>query len=251
MELLAVVAEQVRDVLQALRVPEADALALVCDRPDVALALEDRGRCGSRRAFRCGRCARRLAEAGRGLEIDDVRFERLHPDLARRGERLRGERGRPLAVAGPVPCDEHARVVVLGVRDPDASTDPRVHLESVLEVPLGLVVARQYGRESAEPTRDRPPGGGDGAEDDAAISVGKEEIVEDRRPPRVAEKDHQVGQSRDAVQPRHVPRDIREILGGERIEFPSSLSRLPGDGMARGQGCTPEDPRVNGRDTCE
>jgi hypothetical protein len=84
-----------------------------------------------------------------------------------------------------------ARAVAFS-RAPDAC----VHLEGVVEVSLGLVVSRQYGREATEPTRDRPPAGGDAAEDDAAISIGQEETVEDGRPLRVAEQAHQVGESR-------------------------------------------------------
>jgi hypothetical protein len=41
-------------------------------------------------------------------------------------------------------------VVVLGVRHPDACPDARVHPERVLEVLLGVVVAREPGCQQAE-----------------------------------------------------------------------------------------------------
>src|SRR5262249_18325981 len=100
--------QQACDVLHALRVLQPEALAIVGDRPDVALAPEYRGRLGSRRAFRSGRRARLLAEAGRGPELHHFRFEQLHADLARRGQGLRREPRRPVSVAWPVACDPPA-----------------------------------------------------------------------------------------------------------------------------------------------
>src|SRR5262249_36537685 len=115
--------QQAWDVLHPLLVLQPQAVPLVGDRPDVGVYTNDRHRWGRWPAFG-GRCdALSLGETGRGLELEHVRLERLHADLARGDERLRRERGRLLPVAGLVARHEHAREVVLGVGDPDARAD--------------------------------------------------------------------------------------------------------------------------------
>src|SRR5262245_51102597 len=223
-ELRARVTQQAGDVLHALRVLQPQAFPLVSDRPDVAVAPEDRGCRGGRRAFRYGLRARLLAEAGGGSELHHLRFERLHPNLVCGRERLRGERRRALPVAGPVARDEHARVAVLGVRDPDARADPRIHLEGLLEVALGVVVAGEEGREEAERPRNRSPAV-QGTADRAAISIGEEEIVERRCPSHVANEAHDLGEPRHRIEPPEVARVVREV-GGKTLELSPRLLSL-------------------------
>lgn len=103
MEFLTRVPEQVGDVLETLRVLQAELLPFVGDRPVLALAEE--GRCGSLRGRRRGVVESRLARCRAGeprlrRQGREALLKRLHADLARGGERSRGEPGRLVAVAG-------------------------------------------------------------------------------------------------------------------------------------------------------
>src|SRR5262245_35405192 len=237
-DLRARVPEQACDVLDALRVLQPQALALVGDRPDVAVSPKDRRRWGRWPAFG-GRCdALSLGETGRGLELEHVRLERLHADLARGDERLRRERARLLPVAGLVARHEHARVVVLGVGDPDARADARVHLEGLLEVALGVVVAGEDGREETERPCNRSPAV-QGTGDRASIPIGQEEIVEHRCPSHVADEAHHLAELRHRIDPEEVARDVREV-GGKTLELPPRLRALLQLRPVPGHGRMPE-----------
>src|SRR5438105_2254857 len=74
-------------------------------------------------------------EAGLGQGGENARFENRHSPLARCREGSGEEVAGLLAVPALAADTKHARVVVLRVRYPDPSANPRVHLESRLEVP--------------------------------------------------------------------------------------------------------------------
>ena len=127
MELLAGSFEQPGEVRDALRVLDAEAIALERDRPVVPLVPERAGRSVSRRRGRAG------------LRGQDSGLQRRHPEISRGRERERAEVGRTRPISWSIPPNEHGREVEPAVRGPRSRPHPLVDLDRVLEMARRVV----------------------------------------------------------------------------------------------------------------
>jgi hypothetical protein len=211
---------------EALHVGEHERHAAVgrCVSAEVGAVVSDGSRDGVDRVLRVAhvRALRLELQGERLLE------HHLHVELARGIEAPVQEVERLVPVFGLVALEQHLRVLELGARHERRRSHARVHGDRVLEAALGVLPARERPGEESQPTRHRPTAGR-GTYHHRIGGRRQQEVVDDRRPARVAKVVADLGDLGDADQPGRIDREAGEVVLredlvlGARLVLPTQL----------------------------
>ena len=265
MEFPARGAQERREVVETLGIFEPTQLPLVGQRPVGALVAEDMLYAWRRETGDVGRSVLRPAcgvlRRGRGeagcwllvagfcpwdgrLETVDLRLEAGHPEVLRGGKRQCEKFLRLLLVARVATRQQHAGVVVLGVRLPRPCPRLGVQRQRGVEMLRGLIPPGEQCRQETQVVGDRaiarletpaahhvPPG------------VRVQEGIEGGRPAHIAEEDADLREHHDATQPTRIPSQPNEVVGRQDLKLAPGLRLLPQDTGQKGRGDLPAERR--------
>ena len=174
----------------------------------------------------------------------DVRLEACHPEVLRGGKRQCEEFLRLRLVARVATGQQHAGVVVLGVRLPRPCPRLGVQRQRVVEMLLGLIPPGEQCRQEPQVVGDRAVARLETpAAHHVAPGVRVQEGIEGGRPAHIAEEDADLREHHDATQPTRIPSQPNEVVGRQDLKLAPGLRLLPQDTGQKGRGDLPAERR--------